>query len=218
MGYAGVGTPEPVGGGVAPRDGGVSSVVGDSGVEADSVGEVVGVGEELIEARTETTATFATGEEGVFRTEVFPVPVHVADPLTGAMVAVDTSLVPAGEGTRTRVSPVPVTVAGRGDAAELVSVRFEDGTVAGFGVEGAGAVRPAVEDAVATFEGIVAGADVVVEATVSGVKEQIVLGGPEAPGCGGSRCIWRGCGPRWTRSTAMFCCFRRWATRANRQR
>ncbi len=147
---------------------------------------------ELVERRTETTRTFAT-DSGAFQTVFYDAPVNFRD-ANGAWQAIDASLVPggrAGVALRNAAGPVQVSLPA---ALEAGGVRVAGGErwvdfslrgAKGLPRIGAPAGLPQLAEGIpqarATYAGALPGVDVAYTALPEGVKEEVVLSGPQAP-------------------------------------
>jgi RHS repeat-associated protein len=150
-------------------------------------------GRELPERRSENSRTFEI-EEGVFQTVTYGGPVNYRD-ASGAWQPINSTLVPAEPpdyAFRSAAGPVSVEL-----PAVLGShpVKTTNGdTSVGFTLQGASATptpgapadvlsptpTPEVAKASATYAGALPGVDVVYAAGAEGVKEDVVLAGPES--------------------------------------
>lgn len=169
---------------VAPREAAEVSVVADD----------LAAGEEVVAERTASSKTFATDEGGVFETRLFGAPVHFQD--RGEWVEIDTDLVPAAGGRlESEANAFGLSVADEAGDPELVRVELGEGASVAWGIDGVEEASPgsggrgsaggpgarSVDGAVAEFEEVLPGVDLVVESTPSGVKEDLVLADASAP-------------------------------------
>ncbi len=147
-----------------------------------------------MERRTEDSRTFVA-EDDTFQTVFYGAPVNYQD-ANGAWQPLDNALVPSaapGGSLRNAAGAVevslpavlgaaPVRVA-KGDLEVSFSLRNSQGTTPSLGPS-AKLPTPATDaaaKATATYPGALSGVDVVYTATSRGVKEDIVLSGPQAP-------------------------------------
>jgi RHS repeat-associated protein len=156
--------------------------------------EGVSAASEVVERRTEDSRTFVA-EDGTFQTVFYGAPVNYQD-ANGAWQPVDNALVPSaapGGGLRNAAGAVevslpavlgaaPVRVA-KGDLEVAFSLRNSQGATPSLGPppELPTPATDAAAKATATYAGALSGVDVVYTATSRGVKEDIVLSGPQAP-------------------------------------
>lgn len=147
---------------------------------------------EVVGRRTETSRT-VVADDGTFQTTFFDHPVNFQD-ANGDWQAIDTSLTP-GEvpgSLRAKAGPVevslpatmgsdPVRVA-KGDTSVELSLRGASGARARTGLPRAlGAPTGTAVESAATYRGALPGVDVAYTALPEGVKEEIVLSGPQSP-------------------------------------
>jgi hypothetical protein len=135
-------------------------------------------GDEVVEARTETTRTYETEIPGVFATVVSAAPINFEE--NGEWVPIDASLVPTEDGFENAANEVQIEVADSADAETVAELSLPGASV-GFGIEDAEATEPAVGDDTVTYQDVVDGADVELQSLPSGLKETIVLDSAAAP-------------------------------------
>lgn len=159
----------------------------------------LGPGDEVVAERTESSKTFVGQEPGVFETRLYGEPVHfVAEEVAGESgvegvaewVEFDTDLVAEGpDRVGPAASDVGVSIAESAGDEDLVRVEVPGGGSVSWGLvsvgEGAEEVVPVpvagdVEGPEVSFPGVAEDVGVVVTATPSGVKEDVVLAGPDA--------------------------------------
>ncbi|MFD8693243.1 DUF6531 domain-containing protein [Kitasatospora purpeofusca] len=164
---------------VAPRSTGPVEIAapgsgaGRSGHERDDDASV-----ELVAERTENTRTFQNSD-GTRSRLVFQEPVNrrTAD---GSWEAVDTSLTREGARWTMRGNAFALSLADRGSGAELETLTLDGGNGVGYTLAGAAPVAPVVTGATAVYPSILPDTDLSVTATTGGVKEELVLAGPQA--------------------------------------
>lgn len=182
----------------------------DAGEIANSTpGAIASPGEEVVERRTEDSRT-VVAEDGSFETTFYQGAIHYRDG-EGAWQGIDNTLVPANPGKgrgresaglRNAAGPVELSLPPVLGTAP-VTVRKDDVSV-GFTLKGAAATSPSVgrpealsdlasenpaaaaaakeaSQASATYAGAAPGVDVAYRATGQGVKEDVVLAGPDSP-------------------------------------
>lgn len=148
---------------------------------------------EVVERRTADSRTFVR-EDGRFKTVFYGGPVHYRDN-QGAWQPIDTALVPsaeAGVALRNSAGPVQVSLPAALGSGPVVAAR--DGISVAFTMRGAtGAPSPGTPQSLppasseeaarssATYANAVEGVDVSYSAMPEGVKEDVVLAGPDAP-------------------------------------
>lgn len=132
---------------------------------------------EIVDLRTAESRTLIT-DDGTFMTEFGAGPMHVEDS-AGAWHPIDTSLQrrPDGQFTAAR-TPMAVEIGSAAD--ELVALRTRSGEEVSFLLVGARDVRPVVDGNVASYRNVQEGVDLNVEVTPAGVKEEIILAGPDS--------------------------------------
>jgi hypothetical protein len=156
--------------------------------------DLVGISQpgEVAARRTETSRTMVA-DDGTYETTFYDHPIHFRD-ANGAWQPIDTTLVPGSRPSslRTKAAPVevslpftlrsgPVRVA-RAATAVKFSLLGATGAQARTGVPPAlGGRSEASTRSAATYAGALSGVDVVYTAMPEGVKEELVLAGPQAP-------------------------------------
>lgn len=138
--------------------------------------------DEVVSARTATSRTWATESPGVLQTEISTGPVNYRGP-DGAWLPIDTSLVSALSGALLAEKNSFVTrLAPLASGGNLVNLTLEGGRSLGYGLQGAAPapVVPDLEDtSVATYKKALPGVDVRLRVLGTGVKEELVLTGPD---------------------------------------
>lgn len=137
------------------------------------------VGDEVVEARTETTRTYETEIPGVFSTEVSATPVNFQQ--NGDWVPIDASLVESEGGFENAANSVQIDVADSADAETVAELTLPSSASVGFGIDDAEASEVAVDGDTATYEDAVEGADVELQSLPTGLKETIVLDSAASP-------------------------------------
>lgn len=135
-------------------------------------------GEEVVEARTETTRTYETDIPGVFATEVSQTPLNYQ--VGEDWVPIDPTLVPTVDGFENAANEVQIEVADSADAETVAELSLPGASV-GFSIEGGEAGEPAVADDTATYENAVEGADIELQSLPTGLKETIIIDSASAP-------------------------------------
>lgn len=133
-------------------------------------------GAEVVELRSERSRSFRQSDGSVV-TEISEGREHFRD-AGGALVPIDSRLRREGDRWLNSANDVRVELP-ESLGGGAVSVAHGGGSVA-FALQGAGDVAAVVDDATATYAGALDGVDVRVTATPEGVKEDLVLGGPES--------------------------------------
>lgn len=156
-------------------------------------------GEEVVDARTERSKTYAGEEPGQFETRLFAEPVHTID--EGEWVEIDTALVAGADGRLSpKVAGVEVSIAPEAGAPELVRLQLpEDKGSIGWSLRGAarsdkaaapekglgaalpGQARGTVKKDTITYQGVVPGVGLELTARSTGIKENLVLQDKDAP-------------------------------------
>lgn len=136
-------------------------------------------GDELVEARTETTRTYETEIPGVFATEVSATPVNFQQ--NGDWVAIDASLVESEGGFENAANSVHIDVADSADAETVAELTLPSSVSVGFGIDDAEASDVAVDGDTATYEDAVEGVDVELQSLPTGLKETIILDSASSP-------------------------------------
>ncbi|MCX4755684.1 LamG-like jellyroll fold domain-containing protein [Kitasatospora purpeofusca] len=149
------------------------SGAGRSGHERDEDASV-----ELVAERTENTRTFQNGD-GTRSRLVFQEPVNRRT-AEGSWEAVDTSLTREGARWTMRGNAFGLSLADRGSGAELETLTLDGGNGVGYTLTGAAPVAPVVTGATAVYPSILPDTDLSVTAMTGGVKEELVLAGPQA--------------------------------------
>lgn len=145
--------------------------------EGDAAAPSGGDEDELVDERTATTKTFTTDEPGVYRTEVYPEPVHFeADP--GEWVEIDASIEPVADGFASDGTGAPVEVT-TGEGTTDVAVELADDASVAFSLP-SDTVAAAGADAV-TVADVAEGVDAELEVIPHGVKETLLLADASAP-------------------------------------
>jgi RHS repeat-associated protein len=131
---------------------------------------------EVITKRTARSKTIDNGD-GSFTLRTFAEPVHVW--MNGYWVDIDTELHQADDGTIVN-GPALVGVELAADGAADALVELDLGEVAmSYGLAGAASVEPEVSGSTAVYEEVLPGVDLELESVRDGLKETVVLAGPE---------------------------------------
>lgn len=122
---------------------------------------------------------FSVKGAGTHTAVVYPDDVNVRD-ADGRWVAAEIRLVPQGSGWAAELEDASVTFPGAvGGGSEVV---FQiDGDAVSSSLEGAGKTQGEEAEGQLLYRGVLPGTDVVLAPTPHGYKEDLVLGGPEAP-------------------------------------
>lgn len=136
---------------------------------------------ELREERTPTNRVFAN-PDGTRTTRAFSAPVNMKD-ASGKWVDIDTTL-ERGQDGRFRPKATPVAQEFSANAADAVVGRIvvDPSHSIGFGIAGASELsRATPSGSKVTYPGVIGSASVTLTAKPNGVKEEIVLDGPDSP-------------------------------------
>jgi RHS repeat-associated protein len=136
-------------------------------------------GAEIVELRDEFSKTVQGDEPDERRLVVSAEPMHVQDE-DGDWKRIDLSLHQTAEGLEPVRAPVAVTMADRADEAALASVAFEGGESMGFALAEASGAPAVVEESSANYQDALEGVDVRLSVVSGGVKELLILDGPQA--------------------------------------
>ncbi|SFQ99982.1 RHS repeat-associated core domain-containing protein [Lentzea waywayandensis] len=100
----------------------------------------------------------------------------------GTWTPIDPTLVDdQGKGWRNAAGEVGLRFAGRSDAADLVTLTVDDDHSVSYTLAGAAASTPQVDGATIVYPGVAPKVDLKLESRAGGVKETLVLAGPDAP-------------------------------------
>ncbi|MFC8906197.1 DNRLRE domain-containing protein, partial [Micromonospora sp. NPDC057140] len=142
-------------------------------------GFVAGRSVEKVSARTGRTTEF-DNPDGTKTLRVFDGPAFVRDGV-GQWTPIDNRLSQRRDGRYAPAAAADVTVAPRGDDAQVATLSLGEDASISFAVAGAAAVTPAVMDSTATFAAVRPASDVKLTPMEWGLKEEIVLHSADAP-------------------------------------
>lgn len=141
-------------------------------------GYVPGKSQENVSKRTATSETFVNPDGSNSRV-LFPYPVFVKNG-AGTLVPVDTRLRRSASRMVTTATSVPVSLAGNSADPSLATVSTSPSSSLSFSLDGARPVVGVDKSVEMVYPKILAGVDLVLRPTVSGVKESLILSSAHA--------------------------------------
>lgn len=138
-------------------------------------------GTELTWLRTETSKTFSTPDPEVRKLRLYSEPIHFKDD-SGRWKQIDTDLERSPSGRfEPDAAAADADFAAVSSDEDIATLTIDGKTSASFGLADAATVPAKVDDASATYEGVLPGADLELTALNHGIKETIVLDSAAAP-------------------------------------
>ncbi|TXS55518.1 DNRLRE domain-containing protein [Streptomyces sp. t39] len=138
-----------------------------------------GTSREIVAERDARSRTWANAD-GTRTSEVSTTPVHYRDG-KGDWLPIDASLTGAGDGWANRADSMDLRIAGRADAAALVSVALPSGGSFGWSLDGAAPADGTARGARVSYRDVLPGTDLWLDSLAGGVKETLVLTSADAP-------------------------------------
>lgn len=129
--------------------------------------------------RTATTETF-DNPNGTHTIRVYDQPANVKMP-DGSWQHIDPTLVPAGDRLKPKATAQNLSVAAKADDAELVQLAFDDKHTMAYGLADAAKVAAKTNGSTVTYPAALPGVDLKLQATSTGVQEDLLLTTAQAP-------------------------------------